>query len=350
MAERTVKPSVALVAGNDLNRLLLAKLLDEAGYQADLSIKAGQLAAFFAEPSTTRVDQQIDAWLLCADDKAEETALDLIIEHSDKPLLVCDDMPSSRQTEEFQIWRRRLFEKLELIAIPVPETSESVATDTSTAAMNGAQVDQVWVLAASFGGPEAVKKFLTRLPAQLPIAMVYGQHIENNFDQVLRKAVSIDHSYPINVLRGRSHLAKGTVAVVPADKQVRFLARGEVVETRQKWDAPYQPSLDQVIAELARVYRERLGIIVFSGMCNDGEIGCRVASACGSTVWVQTPESCLSPDMPNAALATGSVSFQGTPEELAQALGKFYKTNRRQVSRQARLQPANVTLRPVGQK
>jgi chemosensory pili system protein ChpB (putative protein-glutamate methylesterase) len=57
-------------------------------------------------------------------------------------------------------------------------------------------------------------------------------------------------------------------------------------------------------------------------MCNDGEIGCRVAKACGGTVWAQTPDSCISPDMPNAAISTGCVSKQGTPEQLAQALAE----------------------------
>jgi len=46
--------------------------------------------------------------------------------------------------------------------------------------------------------------------------------------------------------------------------------------------------------------------------------------ASGGEIWVQTPESCISPDMPNAALATGAVSMQGTPAQLAQALSSRY--------------------------
>ncbi len=182
------------------------------------------------------------------------------------------------------------------------------------------------MLAASFGGPEAVKTFLDTLPA-LPLALVYGQHIEARFDSVLTAAVSSNPAYPIRLLRGRGQLRTGEVAVVPVDRALRFLPRGEVVETRRRWKGQYQPSLDQVIAELARLYRDRLGVIVFSGMCNDGEVGCRVAAACNSTVWVQTPDSCMSPDMPNAALSTGCVSYQGTPVELAQALAQRYGNN-----------------------
>jgi chemosensory pili system protein ChpB (putative protein-glutamate methylesterase) len=150
--------------------------------------------------------------------------------------------------------------------------------------------------------------------------MVYGQHIEANFDGLLASAVGYNHSYPMELVGGEYILAHGKVAVVPADKQLRFLAHGRVVATRKPWSGLYQPTLDQVISELARIYRQRLGVIIFSGLCNDGEIGCRVAKSCGATVWAQSPESCLSADMPNAAISTGCVTYQGNPEQLASAL------------------------------
>ena len=49
---------------------------------------------------------------------------------------------------------------------------------------------QVWVLVASMGGPEAVNNFLKVLPPDLQLAMVYGQHIEENFDGFLAEAIT----------------------------------------------------------------------------------------------------------------------------------------------------------------
>lgn len=312
------KPRVGLVAESDLHRHLLAGLLDAGGYDLALSMNTDRLVSKLEQEGSATLEQQLDVWLLDLETLDIQRVLNLLVEYSDLPLLVNDEIPNVQDATAHQYWQRRLLEKLEVVA--VRGSNEDGTAADNPAAHSLETSDRVWVLVASYGGPEAVKTFLSALPAGLPLTMVYGQHIETNFDQVLTSAVGASHNYPIRLLRGRSQLAAAQVSVVPADRQLRFLTRGEVVETRRPWKGQYQPVLDQVIAELARVYRERLGVIVFSGMCNDGEIGCRVAKACGAVVWVQSPESCMSADMPNAALKTGSVSFQGTPVELAQAL------------------------------
>lgn len=314
MQEETGKPRIGLVSTNDPNRHLLAGVLGAAGYDLTVSLDTERLMMRLEQGES--MDGQVDAWLLDTGGQDMQRALDLMVDHCRAPLLVNDDIPPPQELEAHRYWKRRLLEKLELVA--VPEATDRAPSVAGTAG----EMDTLWVLAASFGGPEAIREFLGALPGGLPLAMVYGQHIDKSFDQVLTSALSANRNYPVRLLRGRSQLLRGEIAVVPADRQVRFLARGEAVETRHPWAGPYQPALDQVIAELARAYRQRLGVIVFSGMCSDGEIGCRVAKACGSTVWVQSPASCLSDDMPNAALRTGAVSFQGTPRELALALGE----------------------------
>ena len=305
------EPSVGLVTDSDLNRHVLQSLLQEAGYVVAVSVDSTQLVDFVeaGEPD-------FDAWLVDLSDGESQQILDLL-EYSVLPLLVNDEIPSSRDTSEYASWQRRLLEKLEVVAVAKP------VNDVGAAVFNrsiSAWARKVWVLAASLGGPEAVKCFLDNLPADLPLAMVYGQHIEANFNDVLVSAVGSNPHYTMQLMRGEQILMPGNIVVVPADRQLRFLSRGRVVETRKLWQGQYQPALDQVIAELAKVYRENLGVIIFSGTCNDGEIGCRVAKAYGSTVWAQSPASCISSAMPDAAIATGCVSRQGTPEQLAQAL------------------------------
>ncbi|ARN73712.1 chemotaxis protein CheB [Oceanicoccus sagamiensis] len=304
-----IMPRIGLVTDSDLNRYVLQAVLAEGHYELAGSFDRTTLSAYLSEHKTT---PDIDGWLVDIDDNDIQQSLDLLLGQSDLPLLVNDDIPPVQDAKDHEIWQRRLLEKLEVLVIRSVESVESALPVEMSA-------NKVWVLVASMGGPDAVKRFLTTLPQALPIAMVYGQHIETNFDGLLTSAVT-GHDYPMQLVSGEQQLVSGEILVVPVDHQLRFLSRGRVVETRKAWAGSYQPALDQVIADLARVYRQNLGVIVFSGMCNDGEIGCRVAKACGGTVWAQTPESCLSPDMPNAAISTGCVSRQGTPEQLAEAL------------------------------
>ena len=308
-----IMPRIGLVTDSDLNRYVLQAVLVEGSYELAGSFDTASLGQYL---ETNKSTPDIDAWLVDIEDNQIQQSLDLLLGQSDLPLLVNDDIPPMQEAKDHQVWQRRLLEKLEVLVIrPAEAIASSPPVDSS--------VNKVWVLVASMGGPDAVKRFLTTLPQALPIAMVYGQHIETNFDGLLTSAVT-GHDYPMQLASGEQQLVNGNILVVPVDHQLRFLSRGRVVETRKAWSGSYQPVLDQVIADLARIYRQNLGVIVFSGMCNDGEIGCRVAKACGGTVWAQTPNSCLSPDMPSAAISTGCVSKQGTPEQLAEALAEQF--------------------------
>lgn len=308
-----IMPRIGLVTDSDLNRYVLQAVLVEGSYELAGSFDTASLGQYL---ETNKSTPDIDAWLVDIEDNQIQQSLDLLLGQSDLPLLVNDDIPPVQEAKDHQVWQRRLLEKLEVLVIrPAEAIASSPPVDSS--------VNKVWVLVASMGGPDAVKRFLTTLPQALPIAMVYGQHIETNFDGLLTSAVT-GHDYPMQLASGEQQLVNGNILVVPVDHQLRFLSRGRVVETRKAWSGSYQPVLDQVIADLARIYRQNLGVIVFSGMCNDGEIGCRVAKACGGTVWAQTPNSCLSSDMPSAAISTGCVSKQGTPEQLAEALAEQF--------------------------
>jgi chemosensory pili system protein ChpB (putative protein-glutamate methylesterase) len=308
------KLTIGIIAANDLNRYCILNLLRDAGYDALVFSSLEKLQHYFDEGLVT-----VDAWLIDLKDN-DLAALDMVSDNCEQPLLVNDDIPASKNINAYQYWARCLLEKLESTAIaPVAKKRDKNPDDKTTV---DAWSDRVWVLAASLGGPDAVKRFLQSLEANLPIAMVYAQHIDNNFDQQLVSALDSSHNYSMVMAHGEQILSAGRVVVVPVDRQLRFLPFGRVVATRNSWDGIYQPAIDQVISELARLYREKLGVIVFSGMCNDGEIGVRVAKSCGSTVWAQTPDSCASAEMPAAAIATGCVSEQGTPEQLAALLSE----------------------------
>lgn len=304
---------IGLVAASDLRRHLLKKMLHEAGFEVR-ALTAAQLTEALADSAA-----HPDAWLL---DTAQldttdgatvaDDLLDRIVQASSAPLLVSDEAPPPAHDGQAAAWQRRLLGKLEELAAGAHAEPAGVAPQA------------VWVLAASTGGPAAVAEFIAALRPGLPIALVYTQHIETNFDRVLGSALAQQRHYTVNLGRGAQQLQAGTVLVVPADRQLRFLPFHRVLETAAPWSGPYQPVCDQVIAQLARQYRRDCGVIVFSGLCDDGALGCRIAQSQGSAVWVQSPASCACPEMPLAALATGAVDREGSPRELAAALNNRY--------------------------
>lgn len=306
------RPCIGVVASSDLRRHVLKKLLLEAGYEA-CGITPEQLPRYLADDQVRPAAWLLDTSEVLDSAPAIDDLLDQIVHGSQAPLLISDEEPPQAPLL-FAEWRRRMLAKLE----------ELMASAAAAPLPIVAPPQAVWVLVASTGGPAAVGEFIAALAPELPIALVYAQHIEANFDRVLTDALMQHRHYVVNLGRGEQQLRSGSLLVVPADRQLRFLPHHRVVETSKAWDGPFQPVHDQVIAELARHYRQRCGVIVFSGLCDDGALGCRIAQTHGSEVWVQSPASCVSPEMPNAALATGIVSRQGTPLELASALNTRY--------------------------
>jgi len=304
--EASNAPVINLVTDSDLHRHMLKNILLDAGYKAVQVLTSKQLRADIC------FSNQEDAWLIDTSSISAET-VERILDKSGAPLLANDDIPTASHHGNFRRWQKRLLKKLQLMVLPEASTELVFKTKTET-------FEKVWVLAASLGGPEAVQRFLERLTPNLPIAMVYAQHIENPSHARLPAILKRNTPYAIERVTGKQVLAAGKVTVVPVEQQVQFFEHGDVVVMDSGWQGSFQPAIDQVIAELARIYRDRLGIIIFSGLCDDGAAGCRVAKACGATIWAQSPESCIGVDMPQAAIDTGFISKQGSPEQLADAL------------------------------
>src|SRR5690606_26764252 len=220
-----------------------------------------------------------DAWLLDASDPHIEELLAEIVTHCDAPFLISDEQPPT-QAYAFAEWRRRMLDKLE----------ELVASVDAEPQHDHLPPQAVWVLAASTGGPEAVGEFLAALTPGLPVAFVYAQHIDPGFDRTRLEALQRHRHYPPQLCRGEQYLRSSGLLLMPADQQVRFLPFHRVLETRRPWEGQYHPAIDQVIGDVARLYPQRCGVIVFSGTCDDGALGCRRVQAWGGGMRVPSPE------------------------------------------------------------
>jgi len=181
-------------------------------------------------------------------------------------------------------------------------------------------VEQIWILGASLGGPAAIKEFLDALPPGLPVGFVYAQHIDARFSEVLGRVLTRDAHYNLVPAEENRTLYTGEVLQVPVDREIWLDDQARVQFRDDPWPGPYGPSIDQVMLNLSRTYRDRCHAIVFSGMGNDGALGAPAMKQAGSHIWIQTPESCASGAMPESVQATDSAGFEGTPRELAAQL------------------------------
>ena len=204
----------------------------------------------------------------------------------------------------------------------VPERAKGESDGAGVPAVSGAGPGtpvEVWGLGASIGGPQALKRFLARLPGGLPFGFVLAQHIGGNFLDLLAHQLDRETALRVRVAQEGDRLAAGEVLVVPVGRAPVFGTDGGV-RLRPLGESVYDPSIDRTLEAVAAAWGERSGAILFSGMGDDGLRGCHEIVRRGGTVWAQEPESCVVSSMADQARERGYVGFSGTPERLAEHL------------------------------
>ena len=207
---------------------------------------------------------------------------------------------------------------------PLQEASSKIEASHQEASDVAASDLNVWVLGASLGGPQAVRQFLSAIHADLPVVFILAQHIGANHVSLL--AEQLDRVTAFTVLPGKTghKLKHGEVILTPADKQLAITDDGYVALTQAPPATIYSPSIDNVMAEVARCFGSKAGTIVFSGMGDDGARGCEAIADNGGIVWAQDIASCVVSSMPDQARKTEKVTYSANPEQLAQHLYDFF--------------------------
>lgn len=245
---------------------------------------------------------EADAWVVILDEDIDNPAAESWLNTLDVPVIFDDG-----QLRKDADWHRRLAGKLRQIPGMVNVASRQ------------AEPAEVWVLAASTGGPAAVKLFLSALPADLNVAFVYAQHIDQGFDVTLAQAISKGTHYSAVLAFNGAVIASNQVLIIRPDAQAEVQYNGTLVVYPKPWSGTYKPAINQVVANVASIYGEKAGVIIFTGMGDDGKAAVRLMRQQGGTIWAQSAQSCTVSSMPDEARSTGAVTFESDPKGLAAA-------------------------------
>ncbi|WP_283788946.1 chemotaxis protein CheB [Bermanella sp. WJH001] len=315
---------LAVVAEDSLHIHRLRRAIEDFGCEViSLSPQSLQLKGF---------DLDVSAWLV--DLREDDELLDAFCE-LEQPVLLGFEAAPSAQTPEYPRWEKRLYAKLKNLIgkdfITAGNTQASITAIEQLAPQSTAiplpenligdsenQAQNVFVIGSSLGGPEAVKAFLDALPKGLPVGFIYGQHIDAQFVPVLAQVLGRHAHFKLRIAQQDSVIRNGEMLIVPADKEVGF-QQGQVQIYDRPWPGPYGPSVDQLIVNTLKGFPQA-GVILFSGMGNDGAEAVSQLDASRTQIWAQSSETCASAAMPDASRETGAVNFSGSPQQLAQHL------------------------------
>jgi two-component system chemotaxis response regulator CheB len=191
--------------------------------------------------------------------------------------------------------------------------------DGTTGSAGRPRFDLVAV-AASGGGPAVLCAVLAALPREFPAAVVVVQHRSPAYAGFLTGLLQRRLALAVVDAEDGMPLRRGTIHVAPAGQHLVVRPGGILALASTPPHQFARPSADVFFASAAECYGDRAIAVVLTGRLQDGAAGAWAIRATGGRVLVQDPATCTAPEMPAAAIRTGSADFVLPPERIAPAL------------------------------
>jgi two-component system chemotaxis response regulator CheB len=174
----------------------------------------------------------------------------------------------------------------------------------------GAPRVEVVAIGASTGGPSALQEVIPRLPRGFAGAVLVVQHIPKGFSRSLAERLAARSALPVREAEDGEVVVPGVVLIAPAGIHTKVRRRGSVVRVmldEEPASTLHRPSVDVMMASMAKAYGERVLGVVLTGMGSDGTAGLRAIQEAGGRTLAESEESCVIYGMPKAAVEAGVV-------------------------------------------
>jgi two-component system chemotaxis response regulator CheB len=164
------------------------------------------------------------------------------------------------------------------------------------------------VIGTSTGGPVALQRVLSGLPARFPLPLLLIQHMPANFTAAFAERLNELCKIDVKEAADGDMLRPGRALLAPGGQQLGIRAsagRLTVQLSEPTQNQLYKPSVDVAFTDAAKACPGRVLAIVLTGMGSDGSAGARLLKQTGSTVWSQDEATSVIYGMPAAVAKAG---------------------------------------------
>lgn len=162
------------------------------------------------------------------------------------------------------------------------------------------------LIATSTGGPRALAALVPKLPAPLGLGTLIVQHMPAGFTGSLATRLNSASALTVIEATGGEALEPRTALLAPGGSHLRLSDDGRTaVLSDEPAIGGLRPRADLLIQDAARIYRDRLLLVVLTGMGNDGLSGAREVRRNGGRILVESEDTCTVYGMPRAIVEAG---------------------------------------------
>lgn len=207
----------------------------------------------------------------------------------------------------------------------VPNASPATALPRGQSAQSSVLPQQalVFALASSTGGPQALLRVLSELPADFNCPILIAQHVIPGFAAGMATWLATESSLPVKLAEQGEPIVPGQVYLSPSETHLS-VAAGAAVDRVDTVDLlalragdTYRPSCNVLLESVAAVYGKRAVGIVLTGMGSDGAKGLACIKAAGGRTLAQDEASSVIYGMNRVAIEGGAAERVLPLDEIA---------------------------------
>ena len=179
------------------------------------------------------------------------------------------------------------------------------------------------VVGTSTGGPQALTRLLTALPADLPCAVAVALHIPAGYTDALARRLNESCAVAVFEASQGAALRPGSVAIARGGLHLRVRGGRDGLTTHidvNPASAPFCPSVDVLFESAASALGSAVLGVVLTGMGSDGVEGARAISRAGGRTLTESEASCVVYGMPRAVKEAGLSAGDARIEDMASAI------------------------------
>ncbi|MCP4544421.1 MAG: chemotaxis response regulator protein-glutamate methylesterase [Chloroflexi bacterium] len=181
------------------------------------------------------------------------------------------------------------------------------------------------IIGASTGGPRALQRTLSALPADLPAAVVVVQHMPAEFTGAL--AQRLDERSPLTVREAADgdSLARGVALLAPGNFHLQIDSNRRISLNQEPRLNGVRPAVDVTMQSAATHCGAAVIGVVLTGMGSDGTAGARHIRAAGGKVLVEHESTSTVYGMPRSVIEAGLADRVSPLPEMASTLIEWVK-------------------------
>jgi len=211
-------------------------------------------------------------------------------------------------------------------AVPRPAPDTVAAVPGVASGVGPALARKLVVVGTSTGGPQALTRMLSGLPADFPTPLALALHIPAGYTQAVAKRLDAQCALEVLEAEDGVELRPGRAVLARAGhhlKVERHGAVGLVRLDRHPLHMPHHPSVDVLFQSAALVWGADTVGVVLTGMGEDGKVGARAIREAGGTVLTEAESSCVVYGMPRAVDEAGLATASAPLEDMGALLTRY---------------------------